>query len=145
MPGGTPFRAAGRMVAQGGAKGGPRWNLRHGVYSPVGLLFPQRGACGADGGAGWRQGGPPLEPEPKARGVLPRGTPFLAAGRMVAHGGAKGDPPLEPKARGVLPRGTTFPAAGRMVAQGGAKGAPLGNLRHGVYSPVGLLFPQRGA
>eukprot|EP00665_Eupelagonemidae_sp_cell47_P017331 gene17331-biopygen13222 len=58
LPSGTPFPAAGRMVAQGGAKGGTGWNLGRGVYSPVGLLFPQRGACG---------------------------TPFPAAGRMVAH------------------------------------------------------------
>eukprot|EP00665_Eupelagonemidae_sp_cell47_P017501 gene17501-biopygen12818 len=42
-----------------------------------------RDPSGAHGGAGWRQGGYRLEP--RARGVLPGGTPFPAAGRMVAH------------------------------------------------------------
>eukprot|EP00665_Eupelagonemidae_sp_cell47_P009376 gene9377-biopygen12759 len=119
--------------------------------------FPR---SGAHGGAGWRQGGSLLEP--RAWTVLTRGTPFPAAGRMGAdgthpwdsfphsgaHGGAgwrQGGSLLEPRAWTVLTRGTAFPAAGRMVAQGRAKGDPSWNLGRGRYSPVGLLFPQRGA
>eukprot|EP00665_Eupelagonemidae_sp_cell47_P012620 gene12620-biopygen7765 len=153
LPCGTPFPAAGRMMAQGVAKGGPPCNLRRGRYSPVGLLFPQRAAC-------WRRVAPRGSPsEPEARTVLPCGTPFPAAGGMVAQGGAKGGSPSEPEARTVLPCGTPFPAAGRMVAQGCAKGGPPWNLRRGRYSPgdtpwnlrrgryspVGLLFPQLDA
>eukprot|EP00665_Eupelagonemidae_sp_cell47_P016851 gene16851-biopygen348 len=128
--------------------------MRRGRYSPVGLLGPQRDVCGTHGGAGWRQGGSPSEPE--ARTVLPCRTPFPAAGRLMAQGGAKGAPPRNLRrgtplwdsfSRGGTHGGarTPFPAAGRMVAQGGAKGAPPRNLRRGQYSPVGLLFPGQVA
>merc|ERR1739841_70883 len=127
------------MVAQGGTKGDPSWNLGRGVYSPVGLLFPQRGA--------WRRRVAP-------RGVLvgtwgagctPRWDSFS---RSWAHGGAgwrQGGSLLESEAQDVLPGGTPFPAVGRMVAQGGDKGVPSWNLRRRMYSPVALLFPQLGA
>eukprot|EP00665_Eupelagonemidae_sp_cell47_P012857 gene12857-biopygen12924 len=99
------------MVAQGRAKVGPLSNLRHGGNTPAGLLGPQlsawwrkvaprgvpsrtQGTGGthqwdslgrgwAHGGARWRQRGSPLEP--KARGEHTGGTPWAAAGRMVAQ------------------------------------------------------------
>eukprot|EP00665_Eupelagonemidae_sp_cell47_P012875 gene12875-biopygen12927 len=98
--------------------GGPAWNLGRRMYSPVGLLLPQLGAWAQD--------------------VLPGGTPFAAAGRMVAQGGgAELDRAMVPRARPASLGHVAIydPAPG--IRRFGSPGSP--RQKYQVYYQV---FPQ---